>query len=181
MIEEMRKAREEMVSMIQELKDKQERAQQLTDELSKLPKNINRALYTHRIMDIIQSISKQNVDIEKITNDIRDIQKTINISTLALQRADAIAEELIYSAANKSKPDNVVVHSYRQLKNLRSKFDQLNVVVTKVGSAEKQTRDLEVRIDQEMQRVSVNNFQKLKEDLELIKKENTALIKQLKA
>ena len=54
-------------------------------------------------------------------------------------------------------------------------------MVTKAGSAEKQTRDLEVRIDQEMQRVSVNNFQKLKEDLELIKKENTALIKQLKA
>ena len=46
-------------------------------------------------MDIIQSISKQNVDIEKIINDIRDIQKTINTSTLALERADAIAEELI--------------------------------------------------------------------------------------
>ena len=123
----------------------------MADELEKLPKNINRALYTHRIMDIIQSISKQNVDIEKITNDIRDIQKTINTSTLALERADAIAEELIYSAANKPRPDKVVVNTYRQLKNMRSKFDHMNSLVSRVGSAEKQSRDLEVRIDQERQ------------------------------
>ena len=181
MIEEMRKAREEMVSMIQELKQKQERAQHLTDELEKLPKNINRALYTHRIMDIIQSISKQNVDIDKITSDIREIQKTINTNTLALQRADAIAEELIYSAANKPRPDQVVVNTYRQLKNLRSKFDNMNVILNRVGSAEKQSRDLEVRIDQEMQRVSLNNFDKLREDLKLIRKDNDILIKQLKA
>ena len=132
-------------------------------------------------MDIIQSISKQNVDIDKITSDIREIQKTINTNTLALQRADVIAEELIYSAANKPRPDQVVVNTYRQLKNLRSKFDNMNVILNRVGSAEKQSRDLEVRIDQEMQRVSLNNFEKLKEDLKLIKKDNDILIKQLKA
>ena len=97
MVEEMKKCREEMTGMIQDLKDKQVRAQSLADEMSKLPKNINRALYTHRIMDIIASIGKQNKDIAKITGDIRDIQKTINNSTLTLQRADAVAEELIYS------------------------------------------------------------------------------------
>lgn len=96
MVDEMKARREEMAGMIQDLKDKQTRAQNLAEELNKLPKNINRTLYTHRIMDIISSIGKQNRDIDKITNDIRDIQKTINQSTLSLQRADAVAEELIY-------------------------------------------------------------------------------------
>ena len=34
--------REEMVAMMQELKDKQERSQVLLEEVSKLPRNINR-------------------------------------------------------------------------------------------------------------------------------------------
>lgn len=97
MVEEMKKCREEMVGMSQDLKEKQLRAQALSEELTKLPKNINRSIYTHRIMDIIASIGKQNIEINKITSDIRDIQKSINSSTLTLQRADAVAEELIYS------------------------------------------------------------------------------------
>ncbi len=58
MVDEMRQNRADMVNMIQELKDKQEKAEMLAEELKKLPKNINRALYTQRIMDIIASLSK---------------------------------------------------------------------------------------------------------------------------
>jgi hypothetical protein len=54
-------------------------------------------MYTHRIMDITNQIVKQNRDIDKITADIRDIQKTINLNSSTLQRADAIAEELIFA------------------------------------------------------------------------------------
>jgi len=42
LVEEMRKAREDMVGMIHDLKDKQERSHILAEEMSKLPKNINR-------------------------------------------------------------------------------------------------------------------------------------------
>lgn len=56
MMEDIKKYREEMITMIQDLKDKQERSQMLTEELGKLPKNINRAIYTHRILDITASI-----------------------------------------------------------------------------------------------------------------------------
>jgi hypothetical protein len=47
-------------------------------------------------MDITASLAKQNKEVDKITNDIRDLQKTINSNTNTLQRADAIAEELIF-------------------------------------------------------------------------------------
>lgn len=36
------RCREEMVAMMQELKDKQEKSQALLEEVSKLPRNINR-------------------------------------------------------------------------------------------------------------------------------------------
>jgi hypothetical protein len=96
MIEEIKKYKDLMVPMVHDLKDKQERAQLLAEERAKLPKNLNRALYTHRIMDITTSIAKQNKEIEKITSDIRDIQKTINQNSSTLQRSDAVTEELIF-------------------------------------------------------------------------------------
>lgn len=45
MIEEMKRYREEMMAMLQDLKEKQDRAQLLADEMSKLPKNLNRCAY----------------------------------------------------------------------------------------------------------------------------------------
>ena len=112
--------------------------------------------------------------------DIRDIQKTINSASMTLQRSDMVAEEMIYAAANQPKVDPPTIGTYRLLKDLRSKFGQLNGTISKIGVCERQSRELEVRIDQERQRVSLNNFQKVKEDLDLIKQENSLLIKQLK-
>jgi hypothetical protein len=181
MVEEMKRWRAEMVTMMQDLKDKQERAQVLQEELSKMPKNINRTLYTYRIMDIIASIGKQNKEITKITNDIRDIQKTINSSTSTLQRADAIAEEKIYAAATGATHDNAMVDAYRQLKNLRSKFEDLVGIVNKIGAQDKQSADLETKIDQEQTRVSSNNMDRIKADLDQIKAENAQLVAQIKS
>jgi len=180
MVDEMKRCREEMAGMIQDLKDKQVRAQTLAEELSKLPKNINRTIYTHRIMDIISSIGKQNKDIDKITGDIRDIQKTINNSTLTLQRADAVAEELIYQAANGPGSDHAMVDTYRRLKTLRAKFEALVSTVGKIGVSEKSRRDLETKIDQEATRVSSNNVDRIKGDLEQVVKENVDLVAQIK-
>jgi len=67
--------------------DKQTKSQEVADDIDKLPKNINRLLYTHRILDITASIGKQNKDIDKITADIREIQKTINTNMSSLERA----------------------------------------------------------------------------------------------
>jgi predicted nucleic acid-binding Zn-ribbon protein len=60
MVEDIKRFREDMVGMLQDLKDKQEKVQMLEEEKSKLPSNINRALYTRRIMDIIQSIGEKS-------------------------------------------------------------------------------------------------------------------------
>jgi uncharacterized membrane protein len=181
MVEDMKRYRTEMVAMMQDLKDKQDRAAILNEELNKLPKNINRALYTHRILDIINSITKQSKEVEKITSDIRDLQKSISSATATVQRADAIAEETIYSAANAPSPDPVVVDLYRQLKTLRSRFETLVETVNKIGNHEKAAHDLETKIEQETTRVSVNNANRIKADLDLIRAENAQLVAEVKS
>lgn len=179
MVEDMKRCRSEMVTMMQDLKDKQEKAQVLNEELSKMPKNLNRTLYTYRIMDIIASIGKQNVEINKITTDIRDVQKTINSTTSTLQRADAIAEDKIYGAATDTS-DTAMIEAYRQLRNLRAQFEELVTVVNKIGSLDKQAADLETKIEQEKTRVSANNFERIKTDLDQVRVENAQLVAQIK-
>ncbi|KAJ1390309.1 hypothetical protein B484DRAFT_340964 [Ochromonadaceae sp. CCMP2298] len=180
MVDEIKRYRQDMAAMIQDLRDKQERAQLLSEEKGKLNKSINRAMYTHRIMDITSQLAKQNVDIDKITSDIRDIQKTINQNSSTLQLADAVAEELIYTAAN-DKNDPVMVDTYRRLKTLRSKFEELVETVRKTGQQGKANRDLETKIDQEQSRISANNADRIKADLVAIVQENAQLVAQIKS
>ena len=176
MLEEMKRCREEMVAMIQDLRDKQERSQTLSDEISKIPKNINRGVYTHRIMDIIAQINKQNRDIDKITGDIRDVQKSINSATSAMQRADGVAEETVYSGASVDNRDPAAVESYRKLMAMREKFEALVDTVSKIGQAEKAGRDLETKLDQEQSRVSANNFERIATDLREVVEDNSQLV-----
>ena len=137
-------------------------------------------MYTSRILDIITSLAKQNVEIEKITTDIHDIQKSINTTTSALQRADAVAEELIYAAATAANADKAVMDTYRRLKNMRAKFEELIDAVTKIGQQEKMARDLETKIDVETGRMSMNNIAQIGQDLLEIQAENDGLIARIK-
>lgn len=73
-----------------------------------------------------------------------------------------------------------MVDTYRRLKTLRAKFETLVTTVSKIGQQEKQRRDLETKIDQEMSRVSANNFDRIKSDLDQVQRENASLISQLK-
>jgi methyl-accepting chemotaxis protein len=180
MADETKRLREEMGAMAADLKDKQERTQILAQEVEDLPKNLTRAVYTSRILDIITSLSKQNVEIEKITTDIHDIQKSINTTTSALQRADAVAEDLIYTAASTANADKAVVDTYRRLKNMRAKFEELIDTVTKIGQQEKMARDLENKIDVETGRMSSNNITQIGQDLLEIQAENDGLIARIK-
>eukprot|EP01041_Mallomonas_annulata_P007376 gene7376-15063_t len=64
--------------LTQSLRERKEKGLHLNNELSLLPKNLSRSTYTHRILDIIASIAKQDEEISKIASDIRNIQKSIN-------------------------------------------------------------------------------------------------------
>ncbi len=52
--------------MIGEVREKEELLKALLEEYNKLPRSVQRAGYTRRIMEIVKNIEKQKVDIDKV-------------------------------------------------------------------------------------------------------------------
>lgn len=179
-VDAIRRYRADMPAMLQDLRDKQARAQQLVEEQNRLNRNINRSVYTQRILDIIAAIDKQNKEVQKVCKDIHSLQKSITQTTSALQRADAVAEELIYSAAHSATGDKSLVAVYKQLCELRSTFETLVGVTDGIATSERLRHELEQRLDQERGRVSSVSAEQVRADLRLVKDENAELIEKLK-
>ena len=137
---------------------------------------IYRASYTHRILDIVTSLDKQTNDTKKIISEIRSIQKLLKITQGAVDRADAVAEEMIFSSASADTGDKDKINTYKRLKKLRNLFTQSINIVTKVGQLDALSRELEAAIEEKQNRISVINFNQISLDLNEIKKENNDII-----
>ena len=137
---------------------------------------IYRASYTHRILDIVTSLDKQTNDTKKIISEIRSIQKLLKITQGAVDRADAVAEEMIFSSASADTGDKDKINTYKRMKKLRNLFTQSINIVTKVGQLDALSRELEAAIEEKQNRISVINFNQISLDLNEIKKENNDII-----
>ena len=137
---------------------------------------ISRASYTHRILDIVTSLDKQTNDTKKIISEIRSIQKLSKAAQGAVDRADAVAEELIFASASADTGDKDKIDTYRRLQKLRNLFSQSINIVTKVGQLDALSRELVAAIEEKQNRISVINFNQISLDLIEIKKENNDLI-----
>ena len=158
-------------------------AKLLAEELGRMSKTVNRTLYTYRIMDIISSIAKQKKEIEKIIREVADVQKDINATGERLSRAEALADEKIFSTAKleANKKDKEMVECYRHFGNLRARFDDLIATIEAIGKRETDSRSLEAKTEQLAERVSKNNTERILGDLMQVQAENAGLVQQLRA
>ena len=67
MVDEMKAKRSEMQTMSGTIREREERYRALAEEFERMPKNVNRSMYTYRIMDIIKQVRKQKVEILKVS------------------------------------------------------------------------------------------------------------------
>ncbi|KDO33476.1 hypothetical protein SPRG_02284 [Saprolegnia parasitica CBS 223.65] len=175
--------RDEMMSLVESLGQKKAQREALERKYAMAPKAINRSVYTSRIMDIIKQVHKQKADIAKILQDIRRVQKHINVSSEKLKRSEAIAEERLFHAANdashKSDKRTQYVECYRLFTTIRELFDELIRCVNDGGKRENQTRDLSTWIAQLSNRLNVANCDQIEADLAQVRDENRALMAQL--
>ena len=122
---------DEMRTMAQSIREAEERHKLLLVELEKMPKNINRAVYTYRILDIIKQVRKQKVEISRIINDIRQVNKETNSVAETLKRQEQVTDDHVYKAASKEKKsnnsggDSAYVQSYKLLTRIRERFDDM--------------------------------------------------------
>jgi hypothetical protein len=66
LVERRERVRDDLRAAIAAARDKEQRIAQLQAELARLPHDVNRAVYTRRILEIIKNVKKQQVDIDKV-------------------------------------------------------------------------------------------------------------------
>lgn len=186
---EMKSFRVEMKDMAAAIERKMDAMRSLDRAYAQLPPNVNRTMYTTRILEIIKQVHKQKAEIAKIIEDIRAVQKQLNSASETLKRSEAETEDKLYAAASRaatatsSSRDaaSPFIECYRKFADVRELFEELLAVVADVGRKENTARDLETWISQLQSRDSGRHLDRVLADLESVQAENSALAEQLRA
>ena len=181
-VEMMNKMRQDIREYAKKLKLQQNEAEKLATKFSKIKGATERHIFTDRILDIIKQIQKQKGEISLVVNDIKHIQREINKAGARLKRTEMVADELVFqfSDKNKKSKDVINVQIYRDLTNLRQKFDDLIKTNEEIGKLERDIRDFDSRSYQLSTNVNIKNLEQLLQDLQQIKAENVKLREQLR-
>jgi len=178
-LEKIKSMREEIKKLIEEIKQRDERYKQLVEAYRAMKNTQNRTIYTRRILDIVRNVKKQNVDIARILEDTRSMQKEINGITEHLKRIYGIADEKIFSDAKKDKEkgsrDQGKADIYKQVVALNKGFEKLIGTIEEIGQTRANILNLESKIEQAQARTSTQNMDRIQEDLRQIREANAAL------
>ncbi|XP_077696422.1 LOW QUALITY PROTEIN: coiled-coil domain-containing protein 22 [Eretmochelys imbricata] len=156
-----------------EARRKEELCRQLLTELEVLPKDVSRAAYTQRILEIVGNIRKQKEEITKILSDTRALQKEINGLTGKLDRTFAVTDELVFKDA---KRDESVRKAYKYLAALHENCSQLIQTIEDAGAIQREIRDLEEQIESEGAKKTLANLERILSDYRALRQENAALL-----
>ncbi|XP_037267335.1 coiled-coil domain-containing protein 22 [Falco rusticolus] len=156
-----------------EARRKEELYKQLVAELEALPRDISRAVYTQRILEIVGNIRKQKEEIGKILVDTRALQKEINSLVGKLERTFSVTDELLFKDA---KRDEVVRKAYKYLAALHENCAQLIRTIEDTGTIQREIRDLEEQIEGEMSAKPPTNLDRILSDCRALREENALLV-----
>ncbi|MPC91327.1 Coiled-coil domain-containing protein 22 [Portunus trituberculatus] len=95
-LENIGSLRDKMKAMVQEASRKESAEAQLKEQVEKITKDVNRSVYTKRIIDISAKVRKQKQEIDRVLADTRTIQKEINILSGKLERTFTVVEGTAY-------------------------------------------------------------------------------------
>lgn len=113
-LEQIKVMRGQMKALVEEIHQKEDHYKQLVEAYENLPKDVTRAVYTRRILEIVKNVKKQKVDIDKILIETRSLRKEINTVTDTLGRVFAVVDELIFQDAT-TKKDQTAIQAYKHL------------------------------------------------------------------
>ncbi|KAL1503226.1 hypothetical protein AB1Y20_011282 [Prymnesium parvum] len=168
----MRELQASMRAMVEQLQLRDEMSARLSLELERQPKGQSRSSYTRRIMDIVKSLRKQKVDIEKILTDVRESQKEVNSASETLSRSFAAADEIIYRAAVHEEASK---QCYKGLAKLHETFGLLGESVQEIGNVRNAIRDLQTKTDELALRNTAEAIERMGADLKELKEQNAKL------
>ncbi|XP_064359510.1 coiled-coil domain-containing protein 22 isoform X2 [Dromaius novaehollandiae] len=171
-LSEIRALHERSRSAAAEARRKEELCKQLVLELEALPRDVSRAVYTRRILEIVGNIRKQKEEIGKILVDTRALQKEINALAGKLERTFSVTDELLFKDA---KRDEVVRKAYKYLAALHENCAQLIRTIEDTGTIQREIRDLEEQIEGETSAKPPASLDRILSDCRALREENAAL------
>ncbi|XP_074387136.1 LOW QUALITY PROTEIN: coiled-coil domain-containing protein 22 [Zonotrichia albicollis] len=150
---------------------------QLVAELAALPRDVSRAGYTQRILELVGNIRKQKEEIGKILEDTRALQKEINGLVGKLERTFSVTDELLFRDA---KRDEVVRKAYKYLAALHENCAQLIRTIEDTGTIQREIRDLEEQMEAEGSSKLPASLERILSDCRALREENAQLAVRLR-
>lgn len=183
-LDDIKKMRAEMKRLIDEIRQKDERYKQLLELFKSMPGDMSRSSYTRRILEIVKNVKKQKVDMNKVLEETRQLQKEINSVSETLDRSFAVAEEMIYQDAKKenkeSKGATMRKQAYKHLVAINENFKKYVKTIEEMGATANSILNLEAKIEQVQSRTSSLNMERVEADLKQIRTDNARLMSRIK-
>ncbi|XP_047989411.1 coiled-coil domain-containing protein 22 homolog [Leguminivora glycinivorella] len=162
--------KESAKAMKDEYDKKEQNKNQLKQNYEKLKGGNKRSIYTKRILEIISNVDKQNMEIKKILDDTRELQKEINTLEGQLDRCFAIADETLFKDAKK---DDQAKKAYKLLALLHSECNTIVSLVNDTGIFARDIIDIEDNIKNEKAKRTEDTLQKIQLDLKRMQEEHS--------
>lgn len=138
---------------------------------------VPRSAFTGQIMDILNRVSKQKAETDKVIQDIKTVQKDINNLEGKLSRTYA---DVDYRLFEQAKQDKILVPAYRLLLEIHKANDGIIETIRKTGQVKRSIRTLQESVSVEKDKKIGAKSKKLEADLKQIQAENQALAKMRK-
>ena len=126
--------------------------------------------YVEIIFDMIRKVEKQEIEIEKMRNDIRAQHQRMNQTIETVKRTWLLLDEKVYAEA-KRKRDNWSRKTYKMAVELLTLFESISEFVEESGKLQAQAMELEAKIERVQDQADPEALARITADLEAVKKE----------
>ncbi|KAL4703401.1 hypothetical protein ACJJTC_011190 [Scirpophaga incertulas] len=165
--------KQEAKNLKEEYEQNEEVKKQLKKSYEMSKGGCKRSVYTKRILEIISNVDKQNMEIKKILEDTRQLQKEINTLEGQLDRCFSIADETLFRDAKK---DDQAKKAYKLLALLHSECSTIVSLVNDTGSMARDIVDLEDNIKTEKAKRTEDTLEKINLDLTKMQQESIVIL-----
>ncbi|KAI3810194.1 hypothetical protein L1987_19804 [Smallanthus sonchifolius] len=168
--QQWKKLEQDLESTLSETNQREKDISNLSAEIEKLPKLATRRSYIERIKEITKNSRKQDIDIERILKDTRDLQLESNMIQERLHRTYAVVDETLLREAKK---DQVGEQAHILLTTIHDSFEEISEKILANDRTRREETDIETKLSSIATRSL--NMDKLQADLDAIRKENEYL------
>ncbi|KAG9137177.1 hypothetical protein Leryth_012009 [Lithospermum erythrorhizon] len=173
-LEQVKTIEHEMELVLAATKQRDEDLLKLHSDLEKQPKLAPRKSYIERIKEITKNSRKQDIDVERILKETRELQLDSNSIQERLHRTYAVVDETVFREAKKDPGKQQL---YRLLAIIHENFEHIPEEILETDRTRREVADYETKLAAITSRSL--NLDKLNADLDAIRKENELLAQRI--